>query len=67
MISEYKYNFQKKRYPNIPSNNKRYLWCKPVIKPSGILNTEVHDGTEYMSMSAAENTVPKVETIILQQ
>jgi hypothetical protein len=29
------------------------------------LNTEVHDGTEYMSMSAAENTVPKVETIIL--
>jgi hypothetical protein len=37
---------------------------KPVIKPSGILNTEVHDG-EYMSMSAAENTVPKVETIIL--
>jgi hypothetical protein len=29
---------------------------KPVIKPSGILNTEVHDGTEYMSMSAGEHS-----------
>lgn len=58
--------FSKPRYPNIPSNIViNDITGKPVLKPYGVLNTEVHDGTQYMSMSASENTAPKTETLIL--
>ncbi|SHH75398.1 hypothetical protein [Flavobacterium johnsoniae] len=39
---------------------------KPVIKPGGVLNTEVHDNTPYMNMTAAENLGVPVEAIILK-
>ncbi|WP_158837813.1 tail fiber domain-containing protein [Polaribacter sp. L3A8] len=38
---------------------------KPVLKPTGIINTEVHDGTPYMDMTAIENASPISERILL--
>ena len=62
-----KLKFTKSRYTSIAdsalvndSNNK------PVIKPNGLINTEVHDGTPYMSMTAAENSTVPVEEIIIK-
>ncbi|MCC9016450.1 hypothetical protein [Flavobacterium lipolyticum] len=39
---------------------------KPVIRPGGVLNTEVHNGTAYMNMSAEENLNVPLESIILK-
>lgn len=39
---------------------------KPVIKPGGVTNIEVHDGTVYMDMSAAENLSVPIEQLILR-
>ncbi|WP_264530869.1 hypothetical protein [Flavobacterium sp. N502540] len=39
---------------------------KPVIRPGGVLNTEVHNGTSYMNMSAEENLNVPLESIILK-
>ena len=38
---------------------------KIVLKPDGVINTLVHDGTPYMDMSAVENPSVPVEQIIL--
>jgi len=62
-----KFRFEKQRYSNIP-NNITILdtYGKPVIKPNGVINTEVHDDTPYMAMSGIENPTPVVEEIILK-
>lgn len=39
---------------------------KPVIKPGGVLNTEVHNGTAYMDMTALQNLSVPVESLILR-
>lgn len=39
---------------------------KPVIKPGGVLNTEVHNGTTYMDMTALQNLSVPVESLILR-
>lgn len=38
---------------------------KPVLRPGGVINTEVHDGTPYMDQTAEENIAPPVEMIVL--
>lgn len=38
---------------------------KPVMKPGGIINTEVHDGTPYMNMTAEENFAILPEEILV--
>ncbi|QTD39027.1 tail fiber domain-containing protein [Polaribacter batillariae] len=38
---------------------------KPILKPNGIINTEVHDGTPYMDMTDIENQAPTPEKILL--
>ncbi|OXB25091.1 hypothetical protein B0A80_02350 [Flavobacterium tructae] len=38
----------------------------PVIRPGGVLNTEVHNGAAYMDMSADENLNVPLESIILK-
>lgn len=38
---------------------------KPIIKPNGVLNTEVHDGTPYIEMTASENKAVPFEDISL--
>ncbi len=38
---------------------------KPVMKPGGIINTEVHDGTAYMNMTAEENFAILPEQLLL--
>lgn len=61
-----KFRFEKQRYPNIPSNAIiNDTNGKPVIKPSGVLNTEVHDGGPYMSMTGLENPAPTTEKLVL--
>lgn len=39
---------------------------KPVIKPGGVLNIEVHDGTAYMDMTSQQNLSVPVESLILR-
>ncbi len=36
-----------------------------ICRPGGVINTEVHGGTAYGTMSAAQNMAPPVERIIL--
>jgi hypothetical protein len=38
---------------------------KVVMKPGGVINTEVHDGSAYMDQTAAENLAVPTERIIL--
>jgi hypothetical protein len=38
---------------------------KPVMKPGGVINTEVHDGTAYMDQTALENLAVPIERIVL--
>ena len=58
--------FQKQRYPNVPTdsiildNNS-----KVVMKKGGVINTDVHDGTAYMSMTASQNTAVQIEQLVL--
>ncbi len=54
------------RYVNIPQDIEvNDANGKPVLRPGGIINTEVHDGTAYMEMSAAENKAVTPEQLIL--
>ncbi len=39
---------------------------KIVMKPGGVINTDVHDGTVYGDMSSSENITPPIESIILK-
>jgi hypothetical protein len=60
------FSFQKQRYPNVPTdsiildNNS-----KVVMKKGGVINIDVHDGTDYMSMSASQNTEVQTEQLVL--
>ena len=63
---QFKYNVLKfsiaPQYNNITildDNNK------PIIKPDGVINTEVHDGGAYMQMTADENRSVPIEEIAL--
>ena len=38
---------------------------KPICKPGGVLNTEVHDSLSYGTMSNIENMAPPIERIVL--
>lgn len=59
--------FEKQRYPNVtPGITYSDTYGKPIMKPGGVLNTEVHDGTPYMSMTASENPAVLTESIILK-
>ncbi len=54
------------RYENIPNDTiVNDGNGKPVIRPGGIVNTEVHDGTDYMDQTAAENYAVPTEIISL--
>lgn len=61
-----KLKFLKQRYPNVISSGT-YLdnYGKPILKPGGVINVDVHDGTPYMSMTASENPIPVMESLIL--
>lgn len=57
----------KVRYPALgsgvvilDSNNK------PILKPGGVINTDVHDGTPYADMTAQENPIVPTERISLK-
>lgn len=58
--------FQKQRYPNVPTdsiildNNS-----KVVMKKGGVINIDVHNGTDYMSMSASQNPSVQTEQLVL--
>jgi hypothetical protein len=61
-----KLQFQKQRYPNVPTGSTiNDINGKPVFKSGGVLNTEVHDDGPYMSMTGAENPSPVVEGLVL--
>ncbi len=38
---------------------------KPVMKPNGIINTDIHDGTVYCDMTAAENKTVPTERLVI--
>jgi len=59
--------FEKQRYPNVTSGaTYSDIYGKPIMKPGGVLNIDVHDGTPYMSMTASENPAVLKESIILK-
>jgi hypothetical protein len=59
--------FEKQRYSNVIGGaTYSDIYGKPIMKPGGVLNTEVHDGTPYMSMTASENPPVLTESIILK-
>lgn len=39
---------------------------KVILKPGGVLNTDVHDGTPYGDLSGSENFTPPIESIVLK-
>jgi len=54
--ARFKYSLQ--RYSNvIPDDKVLDANLKIMMQPNGVINTEVHDGTPYMQMTAAENIV----------
>ena len=61
-----KLKFEKQRYSNVPSGATiNDINGKPVFKSGGVLNTEVHDDSPYMSMTSGENPSPIVESLVL--
>lgn len=63
----FEFTYEMPRYSNGLADNLvvNDINGRPVIRPGGVLNTEVHDGTPYMLMSAEENINVPVEEIIL--
>ena len=58
--------FEKQRYSNVIGGaTYSDIYGKPIMKPGGVLNIEVHDGTPYMSMTASENPAVLTEDIVL--
>lgn len=56
------------RFPLNPTYNEVTLNDangKPILTPIGLVNTDVHDGTEYMEMSAVENLDVPTERLLL--
>tara|TARA_R110002050_G_scaffold79261_5_gene169354 strand:- start:1294 stop:3462 length:2169 start_codon:yes stop_codon:yes gene_type:complete len=59
-----KLSISKQRYPNVTSNTLLLdSFGKPILKPQGVLNIDVHDGTPYLNMLAEENPIPPIEQI----
>lgn len=62
--ASFKYSLQ--RYSNITPDDKVLdANLKIMMQPNGVINTEVHDGTPYMQMTAAENRAVPEEEIVL--
>jgi len=62
--ARFKYSLQ--RYSNITPDDKVLdANLKIMMQPNGVINTEVHDGTPYMQMTATENRVVPEEEIVL--
>jgi hypothetical protein len=60
------FSFQKQRYPNVPTDSVILdANSKIVMKKGGLINTDVHDGTAYMSMTASQNPVVQTEQLVL--
>ncbi|QYS85563.1 hypothetical protein JJC03_10105 [Flavobacterium oreochromis] len=60
------FKYKKQRYNSITSNQTILdSNLKAIIKPGGVINTEVHDGTPYMQMSAIENPTVPIEKNLL--
>ena len=60
------FSFQKQRYPNVPTDSVILDGnSKIVMKKGGLINTDVHDGTDYMSMTASQNPVVQTEQLVL--
>jgi hypothetical protein len=58
--------FQKQRYPNVPTDSIIYDdYGNIVMKKGGVINTDVHNGLPYMSMTASQNTAVQVEQLVL--
>ena len=58
--------FQKQRYPNVPTDSVILdSNSKIVMKKGGLINTDVHDGTAYMSMTASQNPAVQTEQLVL--
>jgi hypothetical protein len=54
------------RYASLPNDTiLNDVNGKPVLKPGGVINTEVHDGTAYMDTSAIDNLAVPTEEIVL--
>jgi len=53
------------RYDNTPNDTVVSSNGKPVIQPNGVVNTDVHDGTAYMDMSASQNLAVPTEEVVL--
>lgn len=57
---------RKIRNANIPNDTIILdTYGNVVMQPTGVLNTQVHNGLPYMNMTAVENYPPQVEEIIL--
>jgi len=58
--------FQKQRYPNVPTDTIIYdNYGNIVMKKGGVINTDVHNGSAYMSMTGSENTAVQTEQLVL--
>ena len=54
------------RYTSISDNSVvNDVNLKPILKPLGVINTDVHDGNPYMDATAADNQAPPTESIQL--
>jgi len=61
-----KFKFFYDRYNTIPQNIIINDGSgKPIMKPQGVINTEVHDGTAYMDQTAVENLAVPTERLVL--
>jgi hypothetical protein len=60
------FKYSKKRYTSIPSNTTILdSNQKVVMSPNGVINTDVHNGTEYMQMKPQDNLAVPTEKIVL--
>lgn len=60
------FSFQKQRYPNVPTDSIIYDdYGNIVMKKGGVINTDVHNGSAYMSMTASQNPIVQVEQLVL--
>jgi hypothetical protein len=56
------------RFPTIDITNQTIYdtYGKVIMKPGGVLNTDVHNGTVYGDMAAGDNFTPPTESILLR-
>ncbi len=60
-------SLKKPKYLNVPTDAVvNDANGKPALKPKGVVNTEVHDGTPYLNMTAEENPEVPIERIALK-